>query len=158
MAGPTDTVFHKQLASMAHCRAYPTGFCCPSKLIALMARDGNYDNVVTYMQHSINSHHLNIRLVPFFINDVAFNKFHSSRTSTGRGWLVYSCCSHLEHRASVKRFLSLQFLHLRHSVGLLGRVISPSQGRYLTQTQNKHRHPRPELDWNPRSQRSSERS
>jgi hypothetical protein len=53
--------------------------------------------------------------------------------------LVYSCCSHLEHRTSVKRFVSLQFLNLRHSVGLLGRVTSPSQGRYLTQTQNKHR-------------------
>jgi hypothetical protein len=53
------------------------------------------------------------------------------------GWLVslvYSCCSHLEHRASVKHFISLQFLNLRHSVGLLGRVLSPSQGRYLTQT------------------------
>jgi hypothetical protein len=47
------------------------------------------------------------------------------------GWLVYSC--------PVKRFVSLQFLNLRHSVGLLGRGISPSQGRYLTRTQNKHR-------------------
>jgi hypothetical protein len=35
-------------------------------------------------------------------------------------------------------YISLQFLNLRHSVGFLGRVISPSQGRYLTQTQNKH--------------------
>jgi hypothetical protein len=52
---------------------------------------------------------------------------------------LYSYCSHLEHRASVKRFVSLQFLNLRHSVGLLGRVISPSQGRYLTQTQNEDR-------------------
>jgi hypothetical protein len=55
------------------------------------------------------------------------------------GWLVYSCCSHLEHRASVKRFVSLQFLNLKHSVGLLGRVISPSQRRYLAQTHNKYR-------------------
>jgi hypothetical protein len=53
------------------------------------------------------------------------------------GWLVYSCCTHLEHRASVKRFVSLQFLNVRHSVGLLGRVISPAQSRYLTQAQNK---------------------
>jgi hypothetical protein len=45
-----------------------------------------------------------------------------------------SCCSHLEHRASVKRFFSLQFLTLRQSVGLLGRGISPSQGHDLTQT------------------------
>jgi hypothetical protein len=55
------------------------------------------------------------------------------------GWVVYSSCSDLEYRASVKRFVSLQFLNLRHSVGLPGRVVSPSQGRYLTQTQNKHR-------------------
>jgi hypothetical protein len=53
-------------------------------------------------------------------------------------FFFYSCCSHLEHRASVKRFISLQFLDLRHTVELFGRVISPSQGRYLTQTQNKH--------------------
>jgi hypothetical protein len=33
----------------------------------------------------------------------------------------------LEHRASVKRFVSLQFLYPRQSVGLLGRVIRPSQ-------------------------------
>jgi hypothetical protein len=59
------------------------------------------------------------------------------------GWLIYSCCCHLEHRACVKRFVLLQFLVLRHSVVLLGRVISPSQ----------------DLDWdsNPRSQRSGER-
>jgi hypothetical protein len=49
--------------------------------------------------------------------------------------LSYSCCSHLEHRTSVKRFVSLQFLNLRQSVELLGVGISPSQGRYLTQTQ-----------------------
>jgi hypothetical protein len=36
----------------------------------------------------------------------------------------------------VKRLVSL---YLRHSVGLLRRVISPLQGRYLTQTQNKHK-------------------
>jgi hypothetical protein len=51
------------------------------------------------------------------------------------GWLVYPSCSHLEHRALVKRFVSLQFLNLRHSVGLLGLVISPPQGRYLPQTE-----------------------
>jgi hypothetical protein len=51
----------------------------------------------------------------------------------------HSCCSHLEHTASVKRFISLQFLNLRHSVGLLGRVVRPSQCRYLTQAQNKHK-------------------
>jgi hypothetical protein len=54
-------------------------------------------------------------------------------------FFLYSCCSHLEHRASVKRFVSLQFLNLRQSIGLLTRGISPSQGRYLTQTQNKHK-------------------
>jgi hypothetical protein len=51
------------------------------------------------------------------------------------GWLVYSSsCSHFKHRAAKKCFVSLQFLNLRHSVGLLRRVISPSQGRYLAQT------------------------
>jgi hypothetical protein len=39
----------------------------------------------------------------------------------------------------VKHFVSLQFRNLRHSVELFGRVISPSQGRYLTQTQNKRK-------------------
>jgi hypothetical protein len=38
----------------------------------------------------------------------------------------------MEHRASVILFVSLQFLNLRHSVRLLGRVISPSQGCYLS--------------------------
>jgi hypothetical protein len=54
--------------------------------------------------------------------------------------LSISCSSHLEHRASVKRFVSLQFLNFRQSVGLLGRGISPKQSRYLhriTRTQNK---------------------
>jgi hypothetical protein len=41
----------------------------------------------------------------------------------------HSFCSHLEHRASVKRFVSLLFLNLRQSVGLLGRGIRPSPGR-----------------------------
>jgi hypothetical protein len=37
-------------------------------------------------------------------------------------------------------FVSLQFLNLRHSVRHLGRVISPSQGRCVTQTQNTLKH------------------
>jgi hypothetical protein len=49
-------------------------------------------------------------------------------------FFLYSCCSHLEHSASVKRFVSLQFLNLRQSAGLLVWGISQSQGRYLTQT------------------------
>jgi hypothetical protein len=70
---------------------------------------------------------------------------------------IYFCCSHLEHRASVKHFLSLQFLNPRQSVGLLGRGISPTEGHYLhrtTQTQNKRKHPCLEWDSNPRSHRS----
>jgi hypothetical protein len=51
----------------------------------------------------------------------------------------YSLCSQLELRASVKHFLSLQFLNLRQMVGLLRQMISPSQDRYLTKTQNKHK-------------------
>jgi hypothetical protein len=59
----------------------------------------------------------------------------------------------------VKRFVSIQFLNLRQSVGFLGRGISPMQGRYLyrtTQTQNKRRHLCHEWDSNPWSQLSSE--
>jgi hypothetical protein len=58
----------------------------------------------------------------------------TTRRHYGYMLVVYSCCSHLGHTASVKRFVLLQFLNLRHSVGLIGRVNSPSQGRYLTQT------------------------
>jgi hypothetical protein len=55
---------------------------------------------------------------------------------------IYSCCPRLEHMASVKRFVSLQFLNLRQYIEHLGRGITPTQGRYLhstTQTQNKRR-------------------
>jgi hypothetical protein len=69
----------------------------------------------------------------------SIRSWHSFLMKRGFICLVYSCCSHLEHRASVKSFISLQILNLRHSVGLLGRAIIPSQSRYLTQTQNKHK-------------------
>jgi hypothetical protein len=39
----------------------------------------------------------------------------------------------------VKRFVSLQFLNLKQSVGLPGQGISPLQGLYRTQTRNKHK-------------------
>jgi hypothetical protein len=45
----------------------------------------------------------------------------------------------MQQRASVKGYVSLQFLNLRQSVGLLEWGISPSQGHHLnrtTQTQN----------------------
>jgi hypothetical protein len=50
----------------------------------------------------------------------------------------------------------------RESVGLLGRGISPSQGRYIHTEQHKHRrnpHRHPSLEWDskPRLQCSSER-
>jgi hypothetical protein len=44
--------------------------------------------------------------------------------------LSVSCCSHLKHRTSMKRFAALQFLN-RKIVGLFGLGINPSQGRYL---------------------------
>jgi hypothetical protein len=50
------------------------------------------------------------------------------------------------------------FLILRQSVGLLGRGIRPSQGRYLHKHRiNKEKHPCFEWDSNPWSQRSSGR-
>jgi hypothetical protein len=66
----------------------------------------------------------------------------------------------LEHRTSVKRFVSLQFLNPKNVGRIPWTGISPSQGRYLhrtAQTQNKHRHPCHHWDSNPRSQCSSER-
>jgi hypothetical protein len=53
-------------------------------------------------------------------------------------------------------------IHTQQSVGLLWRVISPSQGRYLRTEQHKHginAHRHPCLDWdsNPRSQCSNGR-
>jgi hypothetical protein len=75
---------------------------------------------------------------------------------------LFSCCSDLEHRAFMKRFVSLQFLNIRVSVGLLRRGISLSQGLYLHTGQHKHRinaHRHPCLEWNlnPRFQCSSGR-
>jgi hypothetical protein len=52
---------------------------------------------------------------------------------------LFFSCSHLEHKTSVKRFVSLQSLNLRQTVEFLGRVISPSQSRYLHTGQHKHR-------------------
>jgi hypothetical protein len=54
-------------------------------------------------------------------------------------FFYYSRCFHFDHSVSVESFVSLQFLNHRQSVGLIGRGISSSQGRYLTQTQNKRR-------------------
>jgi hypothetical protein len=56
--------------------------------------------------------------------------------------LSLSCCSHLEHRTSVERFVSLQFLKLRQSVGLLGRsdqpIARPLLKKDMTNTEYKH--------------------
>jgi hypothetical protein len=68
------------------------------------------------------------------------------------------CCSHLEHRVSVKRFVSLRFLNLWQSLGRLGQRISRRKAATYT-GQHKHRiiadkHPCLEWDSHPRSQRS----
>jgi hypothetical protein len=57
---------------------------------------------------------------------------------------------------------NVSFLIYTQSVGLLGREISPSQGRYLHTEHHKHninahKHPCLVWDWNPRSQCSRER-
>jgi hypothetical protein len=61
-------------------------------------------------------------------NGLRVNHFLSS------SFFFYSCCStrSTRHRETL---VSLQFLNIRQSVGLLGRVISPLQGPYLTQTE-----------------------
>jgi hypothetical protein len=48
-----------------------------------------------------------------------------------------SCCHHFEHSASVKRFVSLQFLNLRQSVGLLYRG---SARRKVATYTKQHKH------------------
>jgi hypothetical protein len=76
-------------------------------------------------------------------------------------WMFYNLpiygCTALVHLGDF-----FNFLIYTQSVGLLGRGISPSQGRYLHTEQHKHRikaHIRQLLEWesNPRSQRSSGR-
>jgi hypothetical protein len=73
-------------------------------------------------------------------SSVALDKFHDSESkqaTASPSQLIYiptylslsPAAPSLEHRASVKRFVSLQFLNPK--TGLLGRGISPSQGRYL---------------------------
>jgi hypothetical protein len=64
---------------------------------------------------------------------------HRSIRSNTSIYSVFSSWLRLEHEASMKLPVLLQFLNLGQSVGLLGRVISSSS--YLhraTQTQNKH--------------------
>jgi hypothetical protein len=67
-----------------------------------------------------------------------------------------SCCSHLEHRASMKRFVSVQFLNPKTVGRSPWTGISPSQGRYLHK-QNKRIYACLEWDSSPRSQCLSER-
>jgi hypothetical protein len=88
-----------------------------------------------------DTHTFELNTLPFWILNCHWWAF---TADTVDNLFIYlcSCCFHLEHRASVKRFVSFQFPNLRQSVGLLGRGISPSHGRYLhwtTQTQNKRR-------------------
>jgi hypothetical protein len=65
--------------------------------------------------------------------------------------------------ASMKLPVSLQLLDLVQSVGLIGRVISPSQGLYLYTNTEKRTHntntkyPCPESDSKPWSRRPRER-
>jgi hypothetical protein len=49
----------------------------------------------------------------------------------------YSCCSHLEHTASMELFITLQFLNLSQSVGPLGRGSAHSRATTYT-GQHKH--------------------
>jgi hypothetical protein len=77
---------------------------------------------------------------------------------------LYLCYSPLEHKSSVTRFVSLQFLNLRQSVRFPGHEISPTQNLLRTQdntvtvSQCKRKHPYFELDSNSRSQLSSRRN
>jgi hypothetical protein len=89
------------------------------------------------------------------------------------GWGLFVLHQSLQRGFGIFFFLLLplrsiglisQFLDHSRTVGLLGRVISPSQGLYLNTGQHKHRkththikYPCPEWDSNPRSRLPSER-
>jgi hypothetical protein len=81
-------------------------------------------------------------------------------TFTVKYFFIYSSVS-LQHFVEPWPFLQFRNFFTQ-TVGLLGREISLSQGRYLNTGQHKHRiktHRHPCLEWdsNPRSQRSSQR-
>jgi hypothetical protein len=86
-----------------------------------------FDHIEVLSASSLQSRHSEILLdeVPTFTRTIPF--------------LILFLLLHLEQKASVKRFVSLQFLDLRQSMGLLERGISPSPGRYLAQTQTSMR-------------------
>jgi hypothetical protein len=69
---------------------------------------------------------------------------------------MYSCCSHLKHRAYVKRFVSLQFLNFSQSEDTLDGGSARRKAATYTQTQNKQ-NKYLEWDLNPRSHFSSGR-
>jgi hypothetical protein len=72
---------------------------------------------------------------------------------------MYRCCSHLEHRVSVKRFVSLQFLNLRQWIRPLDGGSARRKAATYTE-QHKHRIDKYlclQWDSNPRSQCLSER-
>jgi hypothetical protein len=48
--------------------------------------------------------------------------------------VTISCCSHFEHRTSVKLFVSLQFINFGQLVGLHERGIRPAESHYLHRT------------------------
>jgi hypothetical protein len=75
-------------------------------------------NISTRMEHHVSN---------------SLDTSHVKTSITGYSIYLCSCCLHLEHRESVKCFVSLQFLNFRQLVGLLGRGISPSQSHYLHQ-------------------------
>jgi hypothetical protein len=89
-----------------------------------------------YLSWTVNDNAISYETVRFYGIGRFLSMFRRARHCLLVGWLVrfIPAVPILKHRASVKRFVSLQFLNLRHSVALLGRVITPSQGRYLTQT------------------------
>jgi hypothetical protein len=62
-------------------------------------------------------------------------------------FFLYSCCSHSEHRASLKRFISLQFLNPE----TVGRTPWTGDLSHAMPLPNINRHPCLECDSNPRS-------
>jgi hypothetical protein len=97
---------------------------------------------------------------------ISFASWKKTRNILFSSWVIYRSNHYLSIYGSTVLLLDLDrffsFLIYTQSVGLLGRGISQSQGRYLITEQHKHRmnahrHPCLEWDTNPRTQCSSER-
>jgi hypothetical protein len=103
--------------------------------------------------------HSAIDCIILLVNAFGINKGHTSiRIEFGHIIYFYFCGSTVLIRTRASSHMRILEL-FRHMVGLLGRVIRPSQGLYLHRTtqhrKTRDKHPCLERDSNPRSQQTT---